>query len=66
MTIKGAYDYSVLLDGEGTKEDRTTIYRNCRVDIAKRIIRIVDRDTEEVLFQESRRDILKIERLPVE
>lgn len=66
MTVKGAYDYEVLLDGEGTKEERTTVYRNCRVDIEKRTILIVDRDTGEELFRKSRRDILKVVRLPHE
>ena len=66
MTVKGAYDYEVLLDGEGTDEDRTTVYRNCRIDIEKRTILIVDRDTGKELLHASRRDILKIVRLPHE
>ena len=66
MPVNGAFDYVVLLDGEGTKEERTTVYRNCRVDIAKRTILIVDRDTGKELFHVRRRNILKIMRLPNE
>jgi hypothetical protein len=66
MSQKISYDYKVLLDGEGTEEERTTVYRNCRVDIAKRVIRIVDRDTGEDLLHSSRRAVLKITRLPAE
>lgn len=66
MPKEMSYDYEVLLDGEGTEEERTTVYRNCRVDIAKRVIRIVDRDSGEDLLHSSRRAILKIIRLPVE
>ena len=66
MTVNGVYDYEVLLDGEGTDEDRTTVYRNCRVDIVKRTILIIDRDTGEDLLRVSRRDVLKIVRLPNE
>ena len=66
MTSKVSYDYEVLLDGDGSKAERTKVYKNCRVDLQKREILMKDRDTGEVLFQQSRRDILKITRLPVE
>lgn len=66
MTSEFSYDYKVLLDGEGSKEERTEVYRNCTVDLQKREILMKDRDTGEILFQRSRRDILKIVRLPYE
>ena len=66
MTSKVSYDYEVLLDGEESKEKRTKVYKNCVVDLQKREILMKDRDTGEILFQGSRKDILKIVRLPVE
>ena len=66
MSVKVSYDYEVLLDGEESIEERTTVYNNCRVDIAKRLILIVDRDTGKELLHKSRRDILKIKKIPAE
>jgi len=66
MPVNFSYDYEVLFDGEGTVEERTRVFRNCRVDIEKRTILIVNRDTGEELHSCSRRDILKINRLPAE
>ena len=66
MTSKVSYDYEVLLDGEEPKDERTKVYKNCVVDLQKREILMKDRDTGEILFQGSRKDILKIVRLPVE
>jgi hypothetical protein len=55
-----------MFDREGSEEEQTQIFKNCRIDINKRTILIVNRDTEEELLRCSRRDILKIVRLPVE
>lgn len=66
MPVKFSFDYEVLFDGEGTVKERTKLFKNCRVDIEKRSILIVNRDTDEELLRCSRKDILKIDRLPAE
>jgi hypothetical protein len=66
MPVKLSYNYEVIVDGEEPEPERTTVYPNSRVDIMGREIIIRDRDTEKILFKASRRDILKITRLPLE
>jgi hypothetical protein len=66
MPVKLSYNYEVVVDGEGPELERTTVYPNSRVDIMGREIVIRDRDTEEILLKATRRDILKIMRLPLE
>ena len=61
-----SFDYEVVLDGEEPELARTAIYPNSRIDILGREILVRDRDTEKILLKATRKDILKITRLPLE
>lgn len=61
-----SFNYEVVVDGEGSELERTTVYPNSRIDIVGREILVRDRDTEKILLKSTRKDVLKITRLPKE